>query len=94
MLCISIFGRLKEIEDQFKKQQDEHEKNVSALKDKEQKIEIADSRLKELDKKLNEQVAVLKQKLESVAHMSDQEAKRELISALEDEAKAEAAKLL
>ncbi len=84
--------RLKEIEDQFKNKMEENERYLNSLKDREEKIAISENRIKDLEKKGETHIAELKQKLESVAAMSQDEARRQLLNALEDEAKQEAAK--
>lgn len=84
--------RLKEIDDQFKAKMEENERYLNTLKDREEKVAISENRIKELEKKGETHIEELKQKLEAVASMSSDEAKRQLLTALEDEAKAEAAK--
>ncbi|MBO9665896.1 MAG: ribonuclease Y [Bdellovibrio sp.] len=84
--------RLKEIEQQFKQKMEENERYLGSLKDREEKIAISENRVKELEKKGETHIGELRQKLESVAAMSQEEAKRQLLTALEDEAKAEASK--
>lgn len=84
--------RLKEIEQQFKQKMEENERYLGTLKDREEKIAISENRIKELEKKGETHIGELKQKLESVAAMSQDEAKRQLLAAIEDEAKIEASK--
>jgi len=84
--------RLKEIDDQFKVKMEENDRFVGQLKDREEKVAITENRIKDLEKKTETHIDELKQKLESVAAMTAEEARRQLISALEDEAKVEAAK--
>lgn len=84
--------RLKEIDDQFKAKMEDNERHVAQLKDRAEKIAISENRLKELEKKNEEHVDALKRKLESVASMSSDEARRQLVEALTDEAKVEANK--
>ncbi|KYG62760.1 ribonuclease Y [Bdellovibrio bacteriovorus] len=84
--------RLKEIEDQFKSKMEENERYLNTLKDREEKIAISENRIKDLEKKGETHIGELKQKLESVAAMSQDEARRQLLNALEDEAKQEASK--
>lgn len=84
--------KLKEIDDQLKQKMDENDRFVQGLKDREEKIAIAEHRAAELDKKAGTQVQELKMKLEAVASMSTDEAKRELMTALEEDAKLAAAK--
>ncbi|MBX2987114.1 MAG: ribonuclease Y [Bdellovibrionaceae bacterium] len=86
--------RLKEIDDQFKAKTEDNERYLGQLKDREEKIAIAENRLKELEKKNDEQVDALKRKLESVAAMTAEEARRQLLEALTEEAKSEANKLI
>lgn len=84
--------RLKEIDDQFKAKLEENDRYLNSLKDREEKVAISENRIKDLEKKGENQIVELKQKLESVASMTTEEAKRQLLTALEDEAKAEASK--
>ncbi|MFZ4402616.1 MAG: ribonuclease Y [Pseudobdellovibrionaceae bacterium] len=83
--------RLKEIEDQFKQKQEDSERQNISIKDREDKILISENRIKDLEKKADQQIIELKEKLESIAAMSQEEAKRHLLSALEEKAKQEAA---
>lgn len=84
--------KLKEIDDQLKAKLEENDRHLHQLKDREEKIKITENRVQELEKKAEAQVSELKHKLETVASMSKDEAKRELIQAVEDEAKISAAK--
>jgi ribonucrease Y len=84
--------RLKEVEDQFKVKLDENDRFVGQLKDREEKVAISETRIKDLEKKAETHIGELKLKLESIAAMTAEEARRQLISALEDEAKVEASK--
>lgn len=84
--------RLKEIDDQFKQKMEENDRYLNTLKDREEKIAISENRVKDLEKKGETHISELRQKLESVAAMGQDEARRQLMSALEDEAKQEAAK--
>lgn len=84
--------RLKEIEDQNKNKQDENDKFSTQLKDREEKMSIAETRIKELEKSTHEQTSFLQKKLENIAQMSQDQAKRELFQVLEETAKLEASK--
>ncbi|MEN0058599.1 MAG: ribonuclease Y [Bdellovibrio sp.] len=84
--------RLKEIDDQFKQKMEENERYLNTLKDREEKIAISENRIKDLEKKGEGHIQELRQKLQSVAAMTQEEARRQLLGALEDEAKQEAAK--
>ncbi|MBC7370281.1 MAG: ribonuclease Y [Bdellovibrionaceae bacterium] len=84
--------RLKEVDDQFKAKLDENDRYILGLKDREEKVAISENRIKDLEKKTENHTNELKQKLESVAGMTAEDARRQLVSALEDEAKAEANK--
>lgn len=83
--------RLKEVDDQFKVKLEENEKYLRSLKDREEKIDIGETRLKELDKKINELEQELQRKLQNASSLTPDEAKRQLMLAVEDEAKAAAA---
>jgi ribonuclease Y len=86
--------KLKELDDLKKKQLDDQEKSLNVLKEKEEKLNSADARVRDMEKKVQAHIDELKQKLQSVASMTDQEAKKELMLALEDQAKQEAAKTI
>lgn len=86
--------KLKDLDEQKKKQVEDYEKSLNVIKEKEEKLNIADGRLREMEKKVQNHIDELKQKLHAVASMTDQEAKRELMLALEDQAKQEAAKTI
>lgn len=83
--------RLKEVEDQHKQRVDENDKFAQGLKDRQEKIQISESRLRELEKNTHDQIQFLQKKLENVAGMSQDQAKRELFSVIEEEAKKDAA---
>lgn len=86
--------RLKELDDQAKQKQEEHERLMNQLKDREEKINITESRTKELMTVTEKHLEDLKSKVLSVAQMSAEEAKRQLKMALEDEARQEASKAI
>ncbi len=84
--------RLKEVEDQFKHRIEENDKFMNQLKDREEKIVVSENRLKEVERANVEQTNFLQKKLENVAQMSQDQAKRELFQVLEETAKLEASK--
>lgn len=86
--------RLKEIEEQHKAKLEEIEKTERSLQDKNKKIEITENRIDELEKKVEGEYQELRDKLTRVSTMTPEEAKREMVQALEGEAKAAAAKRL
>jgi ribonucrease Y len=79
--------KLKELEDQQKQKADEHERFLNTLKGREDKMTIAEQRIFDHEKKQLEHLSDLRLKLESVASMSQEEARREMMKALEDAAK-------
>ncbi len=84
--------RLKEIDEQLKQKLEENDRFVAGLKDREEKIAIAETRIQELEKKGEQQMEEVRQKMGSVANMTPDEAKRELYTAMEESAKLAAAK--
>jgi ribonuclease Y len=86
--------RLKEIEDENKQKLEANDKFIQSLKEREDKIAIAETRVKEAEKKTEQDILDLKQKLSSIANMTTEEAKRELMTSLEETAKLAAAKKL
>lgn len=71
---------------------DKFEKQMESIKDREHKTTVLENRLSDMEKKMQEQLQVLAGKLESVANMSAAEARRELMKAMEEEARQEASK--
>lgn len=86
--------RLQEIDGQAKQKQEEFERQAQGYREREEKIAVGENRVKDLEGKMSQEVNNLKNKLESIAQMSTDEAKRELVKALEDEARAEASKTI
>lgn len=84
--------RLKEIEDGHRQRVEEQDRFKNTLKDREDKIVISEARVRDLEKKINDQINELNRKLEHVSTMSVEDAKRHLFESLEDEAKLEASK--
>ena len=84
--------RLKEIEDQQKSKIEENERALQALKSRESKMLIAEQRIKENEEKSKQALSELTQKLESVAAMTTEQVKRELVEALQADAKIAAEK--
>ncbi len=84
--------RLKELDDQGKQKNDEHQRLLGQLKDREEKIVVSENRVRDLEKKSENHLAEFKQKLELVSKMSQSEAKQQLYQSLEEEAKIEGAK--
>lgn len=86
--------KLKELDEQHKARMEETDKLQSSLKDRESKIGIAEQRLHDLEKKAQQEIADLQVKLAQVAQMSSEEAKRQLVDSMQEEAKLAAAKQL
>jgi len=84
--------RLKEIDEQAKQKSDEMERSLQGFKSREEKIAIAEARIIDAEKKTMEHLDALKLKLESVASMTTEAARRELMDAVEAEAKNRSAK--
>jgi len=74
----------------FRKKEDQVNEKVRELEGQNEKLLIQEKRLKELEDKANQRVDELSRKLESVAGMTEAQAREELVHALEDEAKKEA----
>jgi ribonuclease Y len=85
-------NREAQLENDFKRKQAQLERRQSEAETQNEKVRIAENRLKTLEEDIQKNLNDLKLKLENVSNMSTEEAKRELVRALEDDAKAEAAK--
>lgn len=86
--------RLKEVDDIAKQKLEENERYLNSLKNREEKVTIGEGRNKELEKKIETEIGGLKLKLEQVGQMSQDQARRELMSVLEEDAKKEAQKTI
>ncbi|MES3036380.1 MAG: ribonuclease Y [Bdellovibrionota bacterium] len=82
--------RLTELESQAKNKLDETDRYINSLKDREEKITMSEARVKEMERKTDVQLEELRVKLQSIANMTAEEARRQLLAALEDDAKKEA----
>lgn len=85
---LQLERKLKELDDQHKNRMEENDRFVVGLKDKESKITITEDRVKDLEKKNDQILNELKLKLENVASMTKDEARRELFAAIEEDVKA------
>ena len=84
--------RLKEIEDQQKSKLEENERTLQSIKARESRIATSEQRIKENEEKSKQALQELTQKLESVAAMTSEQVKRELVDALQNDAKLAAEK--
>ncbi len=84
--------RLKEVDDLQKQKLEENDRFLQGLKGREERSVQGETRIKELEKKAEQEIQELKAKVTSVASMTQDEARRELMTAMEDEAKKSAAK--
>lgn len=75
----------------YKKKEAELQKRELSLKEMDEKIRVAERRARELERTAQDKIQELGEKLSSVAQYSKEQAKSELIQAMEQEAKTEAA---
>ena len=87
-----LIDRESKLEKEFQNKENELQQRLSEIASRDEKAKIAEKRLIELDTEAQRRIGELKEKLESVARLSEAEAKRELVVALTEEAQAEAAK--
>ncbi len=91
----STEGMLKDKEQRMdkdqKRKEDQLTNKMRELEDQTQRLNISETRLKEMEEKAKQEIEDLEQKLQSVANMTTDQAKSELINALTDEARKEAA---
>ncbi|MCB0341754.1 MAG: ribonuclease Y [Pseudobdellovibrionaceae bacterium] len=93
-----VEGQLKNKESRLEK---EYQKKAETLQSKlgetderEQRLEIAEQRIKDLEKQTTGKINELQEKLEAVANMSTDQARHELKTALEEDARREASQKL
>lgn len=75
-------GRL---EGDFKKKEDTLQQKLNSLEQRSDRIKIAEVRIQELEQKAEQEIQGLKNKLESVANMTADQARDELRKAMEEE---------
>lgn len=88
-----LLDKERDLEKSYKQKEGKLEHLEKDLEEASNRMEIAEKRMKSLEKDASEKLEQLKHKLNSVSQMTAEEAKRELMRAMEDEAKHEAAKL-
>lgn len=79
------------LEKDYRRKEDQLQNKLREIEDQTQRVSITEGRLKEMEEKAKAQIEGLEQKLQSVANMTADQAKSELIAALTDEARQEAA---
>ena len=89
-----IKNREAQLENDFKRKQLQLEKRGQEAESQAEKVKIAEQRLKTLEEQAEKELADYRNRVAQVSQMSSEEAKRELVRALEDEAKIEASKRL
>jgi len=75
----------------YRKKEDQMNQKIRQVDERNEKMRIQEDRLQGLQKQLEESISSLKAKLENVAGMSTDQAKEELKSALQDEARKQVA---
>ena len=83
---IKFLEKEKNLSGDFKKKEAVLEGKLKALDDRRERMEISEKRVAQLEKEANDTVQQLKDRLERVAGMSEDEAREQLIKALEKEA--------
>lgn len=84
--------RESKLEKELTNKEAELEQKMQELAARDEKIKISEKRIADLDVEASRKIRAMEDRLEQVAGLSAQEAKRELISALEEEARNEANK--
>jgi len=90
----SLKDKEKKLEKEFRLKEERMEQNMRELDAKAEELEVLKDRISANESKLTYQIEELANKLESVANISSEDAKNELMQALEKEAKEEAAEMI
>lgn len=88
----SFSDKQAKLDKEFQQKESELQQRLNDIASRDEKAKIAEKRLGDLENEAQKQIGQLKEKLESIARLSEAEAKRELVAALTEEAQAEAAK--
>lgn len=91
---IKLETRLKEVENENRRRQEEFERNNNEIKQKSEKIKAQETRFETLKQEYTTKLQELTHKLESTANISRDAAKEELKQAIKQEVEAEAAKMV
>lgn len=89
----SFKDKERNLDQQFQKDKREIENRLGDIKQREEKVKIAEGKIKESEEKAATEHEQLREKLASVSSLSAEEAKRQLISTVEREAKTDASRL-
>jgi ribonucrease Y len=89
----SFKDKERNLDQQFQKDKREIENKLGEIKQREEKVKIAEGKIKESEEKAVSDLDQLREKLASVSSLSAEEAKRQLISTVEREAKTDASRL-
>lgn len=86
----SLQQRKNNLEKDLKGQKEEIEAQIRDFKAREEKVSVGEKRNKEIEAQMQERLDELKRKLESISGVTTEEAKRQLVESLEEEAKIDA----
>ncbi len=84
--------RERSLENEYKKKEEKLERRERDLKQNDEKVRVAEGRLKETEEELNVKKQELTEKLSGISGFTPEQAKQEIVQALEEDAKTEAAR--
>jgi ribonucrease Y len=89
----SFKDKERNLDQQYKQKENQLDSRLNELKGRDEKLRVAEEKAKELEQKAGEQLQTLVQKLESASQLSADEAKKQLVQAVEKEAHVDASRL-
>lgn len=84
----------RKLEEAYRRKEEDLERQLASIKERTEKVDVKEHRMDDLKKEVSQKLEDLRRKLENVSTLSADQAKEELKRALEEEAKAEAAKTI
>lgn len=89
----SYKNKERQLDERYKQKEGQLDSKLNEFKEREEKVRIAESKAKEAEERANEQLEKYKQRLESAASMTGEEAKKQLVEAVSKDAHADASRI-
>ncbi|HEX4922437.1 MAG TPA: ribonuclease Y [Bdellovibrionales bacterium] len=89
----SYKNKEQQLDRQYKQKESQLDQKLAEIKERDEKIRIAEAKAREAEERAEQQREQLKNKLEVVSNMSADEAKKQLVEAVQKEAQADASRI-
>lgn len=89
----SYKNKERQLDQQYKQKENQLDQKLAEIKERDEKIRIAEAKAREAEERAEQQREQFKNKLEVVSNMSADEAKKQLVEAVQKEAQADASRI-